>query len=276
MQASSSYYLEFSHNLVKLRKQNNPAKVRPGDSSPRGRISSFSSRSRQRLLERLLSLSVPPTCMITLTYPRFYPADAKVWKKHLDNFAKALLYQFPQAWFFWKLEPQKRGAPHFHLVGYLGENLNPTFVRKWVSYTWYRIVRSGYHEHLLAGTRVDFIVTPEQVSAYVCKYVAKASTVSYPEWAHPGRFWGIIGRKNLPPRLINHVRLTRKQFMFFRRTLRKWARKISPALHKALLKRLSLNIVMPSSIVEELIKHLQLEVESWFDGECQKYNLGGI
>lgn len=54
-------------------------------------ITQFSSSSRKRLLKKLYSFSELPTHLITLTYPKYYPADSKEWKRHLDNFRRVLL-----------------------------------------------------------------------------------------------------------------------------------------------------------------------------------------
>jgi hypothetical protein len=117
----------------------------------RASITTFSSRSRNNLLKKLFSLPISPSVFITLTYPNFYPADSKEWKRHLDNFRKELLNEFPDAWLFWKLEPQRKGAPHYHLLGSLNRDVNIFLFRQFVAELWYRVCGRIDPKHLKAG-----------------------------------------------------------------------------------------------------------------------------
>ncbi len=198
---------------------------------PRSSIKVFSARARKLMLKRLFSLSTYPSLFITLTYPRIYPADSEEWKRHLDNFFRSLRREFPESWFFWKLEPQKRGAPHFHLLGELGPEVNIHLLRTYISHLWFRVCGTGDPKHLRAGTQVDLINDSEgKMRAYVCKYVGKAETgVNYADWERPGQFWGVRGRKNLPPALANILELPEYEFARVKRLLRRWLKRLSPS-----------------------------------------------
>lgn len=90
-------------------------------------IEGWSARSRSRMIHRLAELDYSPLvadgalpAMITLTYPGDWltvaPTGASV-KKHLDQLRK----RFERAWgsklaCVWKLEFQRRGAPHVHML----------------------------------------------------------------------------------------------------------------------------------------------------------------
>jgi hypothetical protein len=82
--------------------------------SKRGAVSGFSCKSRSRMLALVSSLNakIHPV-FVTLTYPLLWDNDPLAWKSDLDTFGKWLLRKYPSASFIWKLEPQKRGAPHF-------------------------------------------------------------------------------------------------------------------------------------------------------------------
>lgn len=195
---------------------------------PRGNrkaISEFSKPSKRNFLKKIFSLSVLPDLFITLTYPGSYTydrKDSKAWKRNLDNFVHAFRRQFPDSWFFWKLEPQRRGAPHFHLVGSLGVRVNIVLLRKFIAETWFRVVGSGDVKHLQAGIQADFVNDSfGKVKRYVCKYVSKISATD-PAWAAPGRWWGIVGRDKLPSSPCCHVLLTEDTFFKLRRLVRKW------------------------------------------------------
>ncbi len=197
-------------------------------------ITEFTPRSRKNFLKKVLSLSTYPSVFITLTYPKHYPADCKEWKRHLDNFFRSFSRKFPDTWFFWKLEPQKRGAPHYHLIGNLDVEINVHLLRRYVSELWYRTCGTGDLKHLHAGVQVDFIDdSVGKMRAYVCKYVGKAETgYAYEEWEHPGRFWGVLGRKKLPPVSYIIIDLNENEFLKVKRLVRRWLKSLSGSSRK--------------------------------------------
>jgi hypothetical protein len=135
---------------------------------------------------------------LTLTYGRVFPTDGETIKRHIDNFGKAFRRQYPEACFIWKVEPQKRGAPHFHLLV-----LNQGYVsHKWVAATWNRIV-AGDAAHLKAGTEVRRVRSWGGVISYAAKYIGKTSDTA--ELTGIGRHWGIIGREKLPVELETFI-----------------------------------------------------------------------
>lgn len=159
----------------------------------RGCVTRFSYKSRRRLMNTLGK--VQKRCIplfLTLTYPAIYPNDPRAWKRHLDVFVKRMERRFPDVGGFWKLEEQKRGAPHFHLILW---GVEYAHMLCWVSRAWYEVVSSGDEKHLRAGTRVETVRSWGGVMSYAAKYVGKLSDAS---WQYPGRFWGCIGRKAVP------------------------------------------------------------------------------
>lgn len=158
-------------------------------------ISKFTRASRRRALIRLncidrLSLPCLPI-FVTLTYPGVYETDPKKWKIHLDRFFKRLWRRAPDGFSFWKLEPQKRGAPHFHLLVFG----IPYLDKDWLSQAWYECVGSGIENHLRAGTKIERVRSWNGVNAYASKYLGKVPEgVDWPEGV--GRWWGISNRKN--------------------------------------------------------------------------------
>jgi hypothetical protein len=162
--------------------------------------------------------ALPLPLFVTLTYPGDWQRwNAEDWKRHRDNFAKALLRAHPGAFALWKLEFQARGAPHYHLVVYGVRFLD----HDWVASAWYRIVGSGDPRHLAAGTEVRQVRSWRGTRAYVSKYLAKVGPV--PE-GYTGRFWGVIGRKNMPTEVIRII-LDDPQFYRLKRIIRKWLAK---------------------------------------------------
>lgn len=159
----------------------------------------------------------PLPLFLTLTYPGCFPHDSKTWKRDLDVFWKRVTRVYPGASAEWKLEPQKRGAPHYHLLVYgipYGRK-----VIEFLSVIWYEVVGSGDKRHLWAGTRLEWIRSRRGIKSYAGKrYMGKELSSDHLQrlsesvrgWAKPGRFWGVLGRVNLPvgDRVVSEVRLS--------------------------------------------------------------------
>lgn len=187
----------------------------------RSYVSGFSASSRLRLMRLLATLRrdcVP--IFITLTYPSVWPSDPKDWKRHLDNFRRQLFRLHPGAALVWKLEAQRRGAPHFHLMLYGVYEIQPGFL-SWVSETWYRVVGSGDEKHLKAGTRVEYLRSYRGAMSYAAKYMDKTVDELPEEWGKPGRFWGVCGRDNLPTGDVVEVPLSWAESVMIQRWLRR-------------------------------------------------------
>jgi hypothetical protein len=156
---------------------------------------------------------------LTLTYPGIWSPDPKQWKRNLDNVRAAVARHWGKTEWVWKLEPQRRGAPHFHLLAYLPESITKdlkpfknrknckrwrgsklTEFRKWCDDTWYRIVGSGDERHRRAGVQVQ-IASAAAAARYAGKYIGKECQFVDPETGEilsPGRFWGRKNRGILP------------------------------------------------------------------------------
>lgn len=167
----------------------------------RGNAGAFSVASRRRYMYFLNS--VRRDCkphFVTLTYPDLYPENSSEFKRDLDNFIKRLKREFPKAGGSWKLEPQERGAPHYHLLVW-GVELQE--LREFVPQAWYEVVGSGDWFHLAwhEGQLHDNIhcVQPAEsfdtVNAYVLKYMSKEVGTRFEGW---GRWWGVFAKENIP------------------------------------------------------------------------------
>lgn len=193
---------------------------RPHCPAPRrGAITGFSGAARKRLIELMASLNrqrlrrLP--LFVTLTYPAKWPDEPQVWKRHLDTWLKRLEREYTGLSVIWKLEFQSRGAPHYHLLVFGARWISP----QWLSRSWYEVVDSGDINHLMAGTKVEFIRSWRGVMFYASKYLAKKTN----EGLMPGvgRFWGVMHRERLPMDLMD-LPLTFGQFFRLRRLLLHW------------------------------------------------------
>jgi len=164
----------------------------------RGEVVGFSKKSRKRLLELFASLKpVKKTTFITLTYPQEFP-DARKSKCHLRAFLERLRRNSNTASGVWRLEFQKRGAPHFHLILF-----GCDFIPKEAIQTWWAEIIDYPHPF----TRIELILSHRKVMSYVAKYVAKPTSESEEggdggfnivPYLHAGRVWGCF-RKELFP-----------------------------------------------------------------------------
>lgn len=195
----------------------------------RSEITKFSKGSRRRLLYKLNEVtqkSLP--VFVTLTYPAVFPQNSKTWKRDLDTFWKRLARKFPTAGCFWKLEPQKRLAPHYHLMIW---GVDYVDLLRWVSQAWFEVVGSGDNRHLLAGTRVEKVRSWRGVMSYASKYLGKECDTS--GWDSPGRFWGTLGKNNIPWASMVQVSLSNIQAYNFIRLMRRYSG-IKPRAYRSL------------------------------------------
>ena len=223
-------------------------------------IVAWSAKSRSNFVHVMCELDYAPmfanpfriAAMVTLTYPADWltvAPDGKTVKEQLKTFRK----RYERAWgeplrAVWKLEFQRRGAPHFHILlvpphGKAGEHRTGrqrTAVgdglpfRQWLSAVWADIVAHPdpveRMKHEAAGTGVDFAEglrasDPKRVAVYFLKHggaTAKEYQHIVPEaWRAPGkgpgRFWGYwglervtAGREVDPVTAVQAVRLLRR------------------------------------------------------------------
>ena len=171
----------------------------------RQNIKQFSKQSRQRLMRTIARIrrDADLPMFVTLTYPNDYPHPAKS-KVHLDMFFKRFHRRYPKAGGIWKLEPQERGAPHYHLLIWGVEYLE---LLKWVPQAWFEIAGGGdelhlkWHKGQLGNGNLPCVAKVKSfkgVWAYAAKYLGK--TFEAAGWGKmwTGRFWGVIGRENIP------------------------------------------------------------------------------
>jgi hypothetical protein len=168
------------------------------DSSKRGQISEFSRKSQMTFRKLLASIIIGfLPLFVTLTYPAAWDYDWKRWKRDLERLFERIAYRWPAASLVWKLEFQKRGAPHFHcfLFGLYSKRERHDF-KEFISEAWFEIVGSEDEKHKRAGTRCEDIRSRAGVMSYSVGYASKKNQTLVGE--HVGRYWGVMGRAHLP------------------------------------------------------------------------------
>jgi hypothetical protein len=223
-------------------------------SKPTGRaITGWSRRSRAAMCRTFAELDYTPLvesgrvpALVTLTYPDDWESvapDGASVKRHMMRWRKRFHREWGEpARYIWKLEFQRRGAPHIHLwmappdtVGRSGRKF-----RNWLSQEWADIVAHPDPEqrarHLLAGTAVDILkglraCDPKRLAIYFTKHSSpnklpgKGYQHIVPEaWRQPGhgpgRFWGVHGLR----RATAVVEIPLDAYLTIRRIIRRYSR----------------------------------------------------
>lgn len=209
--------------LLKVSKTKTARLLQPFHGGVRGKAT-FSRKSRWRFMQKLAKTrqeELPK--FVTLTYPGEFSGDPTRWKRDLKVFAQRLIRKFPNASGTWKLEPQKRGAPHYHLfiwgVGWQD-------LKEWISKAWFEVVGSGDERHLRAGTKVEMVNGWHEVKRYISKYLGKAiDTSDLGElWSSVGRFWGFFNSEFIPWGKAIIRECSEREAIEFMRLIRRFAR----------------------------------------------------
>lgn len=196
-------------------------------------VCGFSRSSRRRLMQKLAMLDQKARpYFVTLTYPKEFPLESTQWKRHFDNWCKRLHRRYSSAGLIWRLEPQRRGAPHFHCLVY-GADCSRLEFRSWCLSSWAQVVDSGDPLHQKYGADVRECNNSRQVRSYVGKYLAKVQQptsqvnedgecVQTVNWGAVGRWWGVRYGENLPVSKVVSTSMSRQGVYRLMRFLRRY------------------------------------------------------
>jgi len=224
VEGSFSLRIAYGGQLVELKrllgKKPDDLGKKPGDI-----IGGYSRESRNRFIKLLLAIDYEKMGVplyYTITYPNEWSGDPRQWKKDLDHLSHRLKRAFPDYCGTWRLEPQKRGAPHF--CGFLWgcDYLESYEGKKWFSRQWFEVVGSGDEKHLLAGTGIMRELKVMDRVFYMAKYQNKKEKGGdRQEFDYAvGRYWGCFNRKKLAIK-VEEFEIDRALFFRVRRVLRK-------------------------------------------------------
>jgi hypothetical protein len=186
----------------------------------RGDCVGFSRWSRRRLFNLLATINTDllgSPVFLTLTYHlNFAERD---FKRDLKVYIQQIRELDPGISLLWRLEPQDRGAPHYHLIIWGGElDFQDEKNQKILCDKWHNLVDPGDNWHRVHGAKVDKLETFGKIYAYVSKYVAKADGKKRGlKW---GRRWGTSG--DLPCDPLAEQDMSRGQAVELKRLCRSW------------------------------------------------------
>lgn len=186
---------------------------RPTPRTRRGAVTEFSARSRRRLQRTLAAVRwdapAAPARFVTLTY-RSVPDDWRSpWLAWLACVRRLGLH------YMWRVELQRRGAPHWHVILWADADALAA-----LKADWHRLAAPGDAAHARYGWHAEPVHSYRKAAAYVSKYVAKVRA-DEPE-LKGARRWGTSRALPLVPR--SSVALEPPQYHTLARIARRLAR----------------------------------------------------
>ena len=172
-----------------------------------------------RLIRFLATINRPDASwFVTLTY-RDWLDDAKLWKAQLNRWLTAVRWRFPKAAGVWRLEFQERGAPHFHVLLWLGETVDEVPFRDWCTERWLDAI--GNHTQAVRMHAVTVAPIRDLLNSkfYLSLYQAKDKNDR--KDIPTGRLWGKIQEGLLCTEPIKTAYLDGQQSKLLRRLLRR-------------------------------------------------------
>ena len=161
----------------------------------REQIKGLSKGSRRRLVHLINSFGPTEQAFFVTLTMREASEDFKEWKKWLNRTLTAMRYSFPTLSGIWRLEFQKRGTPHFHLLLFTNESTDFKVLRAKIKSYWRNAVgnknSSSFH-----SCKVEKVRDVKKSGFYLAIYQAKneQDRTDIPT----GKTYGIINKKNLP------------------------------------------------------------------------------
>lgn len=214
--------IEFTGQLTKVTVHEPDAQLqrqvtRSKPTRTRSQVCGFSRRARSRMMTRMATIDFDKVhlSMVTLTYGKEFPKDSDVWKRDKHTMVKALRRRLPDIGIIWKLEPQKRGAPHYHLFLFFPKSHYPKMrdaflCKDWLALRWAEITGDTSADHIAAGVRVERIRTVNGMMKYASKYIAK--NIEHEEhaamWQNVGHYWGTHNRDAIPEAETTRIEFT--------------------------------------------------------------------
>jgi len=203
---TAPYRILVYNNLIKF-ECDTPNPSNPGNCEKIERkITHFSTNSRRKLSKHLCRIRFDQykhRLFCTFTFHDVWPKNQTGLKNILDKFSKRLNRLYDEVAFVWKLEYQKRGAPHMHyfvlIKKYMGYKERQNFARD-IKKAWTESVGDTDREFIQMSVDIREVANNHKTANYLTKYIAKVDGL-VPEH-HFGRFWAISNNLNENPLIV--------------------------------------------------------------------------
>jgi hypothetical protein len=178
-------------NLLKAGYKHQPHKFE------RGVVCHFSSKSARRLkfkLSQMDMLSYKTKLFCTFTFRDVYPIDYYSLHSYLLILLKRIERIVPDSCIVWRIEYQKRMAPHFHLMVFTTHPFNTwkkNNLAKRIKDSWGSLTQYINKYSYTVGSDIVEIKGIDNLFFYISKYCSKPSDVNLKN--EIGRYWGIRG-----------------------------------------------------------------------------------
>lgn len=164
-------------------------------------ITKFSINSRRRFLKILSTINMQEyqtPLFITLTFHNIFPTENAPLKKILDNYLKRIKRINNNYSYVWRLELQKRGAPHFHVILFpknlrCKKELDQLKLK--IKSAWWNFIEDISINSKLFSVDIIDVNHTRQLFSYLSKYVCKIDAEENKNWK--GRRWGCSQNINL-------------------------------------------------------------------------------
>lgn len=163
-------------------------------SSSRGVVTYLSSRSRSNFVLTVSTSGVLFKSLLILSYGASVPAEGGKVKEDLNRFLMSLKRRYEGIKYFWFLEFQRRGAPHFNLgLTVAGPTKND---RVFVAEKWAKAIGASDFDNVVSVNshpqQWEDFRSEDAALRYIIQYATKPHQKIVPkEYQNVGRFWGM-------------------------------------------------------------------------------------
>jgi len=252
------------NNSLRLESKNKKSQFGLIPERKKGDIRKFSVNSKRRFVKELAHINLicyGNPLFVTLTYRNTLPKDGKELQRHLNLFLTKLRRYRENFHYVWRLEFQKRGAPHFHLV------LLPLFsVDKKYLWKYRRLLINNWRESIgdwdadleKYAVKTDFVEGKKNVFSYISKYATKPDEIESNTYF--GRRFGMSRDMNQHP--IVQTFISNRDFYLFRKLVYNFLKKknkLNEQFEKYLLTDPSIEVLLNPDEIEQILQQFQLE-----------------
>lgn len=202
------YLRSFPYGFI-IRRPRGRISSRPSSKvgSLRSRITSFSLASRRRMREYLVSHTINHYVRVGVTLT--LPWSVSDWSVCMDDF-RTVVHRFRTYWrrmfpsssCVYRIELQKRGAPHIHMIAYHSSEDIPLINDSYFN-LWFRSLGDlheySYFDFARHGVVVESVPDVPAMIRYLSDHATKSKQA---QLGYSGKQWGVLGSDNFE--LIDH------------------------------------------------------------------------